>query len=94
MKRVMVLFLVMAFMVSLAGCAPKSKYDKLLVEKVSLEKKCEQFSTERTALRTEIGDRKKEIGNLSGQLREARAQIRKLDAELVKSKQQLENLAQ
>lgn len=92
MKKVLALLLMAALMLNVFGCAPKSKYDKLLSEKTGLERKCEQISQDRDTLRGEVDTKKTEIRNLSGQLKAARGQIRNLSSELAKVKSSLENV--
>lgn len=92
MKRAFILLVAISFLITAAGCAPKSKYEKLLNEKIALEKKCEQVTTERERLKEEVAGRQGEIADLSGQLRETKAKVRSLDDELTKAKEILKKL--
>ena len=61
MKRVLVLCLIAAFLVSVSGCAAKSEYDKLLAEKAAVQSKCNELSSAKVHLESQLTAKQKEI---------------------------------
>ena len=86
MKRALALFLVALFLVSVAGCTPKSEYDKLLVEKASVQKKCDELSSVKVNLEGQLTAKQKEIRKLSDELKQAEAKLNEVTKELKKAK--------
>ncbi len=86
MKRVLILFLVAAFLISVWGCVAKTKYDGLLEEKAALEKKSEELSAKETELRSEITTRQKDIRGLRMELKQAKTSIRSLERKIAEEK--------
>ena len=89
MKKVLVLFLIAAFLTTVSGCTPKSEYDKLLDEKAGIAKKCKELSSDRTQLNQTISARQMEIKDLRNDLRNANAKIKNLQRGLAKVKADL-----
>ena len=85
MKRIMALFLVMVFLVSVVGCAPKSEYDKLRDAKTALEKKSEKLSSQAADLKTDLTAQQKAVASLEGELKRANAKVTSLANELKKA---------
>ena len=86
MKRILTLFLIITFLISISGCVAKTKHEKLLEEKLTVEKKCEELSAKEKELRVEISARQNDIRNLRAELKKAKTEIRDLDMELSKAK--------
>ena len=83
MRRLFVLILLATFLVSVAGCAPKSEYDKLLEQKAGLEKQVEAISAESSDLKAKITAREMEIRDLKNALKVEKAKTQRLERELV-----------
>ena len=92
MKKVLILFVAALLVRSAAGCAQKSKFDKLLDEKAAAEKKCVQLSSETERLKNDATDRQKMISSLQTQLKTANAKVRDLEHELAKTKSEIKAL--
>jgi len=84
MKRIVVLFLIAAFIISVSGCAAKSEYDKLLDEKASVQKKCDDLLSKNVQLRLTISTRGMEIKDLKSELKSREAEVRDLRKDLTK----------
>ena len=89
MKRILVLFLITTFLVSMLGCVAKTAHEKLLEEKTAVQKTCEGLLAKEKELRAEISDRQSDIRNLRTDLKKAKAEIKDLDMELAKSKAEI-----
>ncbi|MGB2706148.1 MAG: hypothetical protein WBC74_04775 [Candidatus Omnitrophota bacterium] len=92
MKRVLALFLVALFLVSVAGCAPKSEYDKLLSEKSAIQKKCDELSSHKVRLENLVASKEKETKKLGEDLKKARTRANALEKELAKQKAKIKSL--
>ena len=84
MKKVVSLFLAVAFLVSVSGCVGRTEYDRLVSEKTDLEKKSEELSLKETELKNEISSRREEIKTLRSELRDAKRKIQSLEREMTK----------
>ncbi len=84
MKRILALFLIAMFLVSVAGCAPKSEYDKLLVEKGQVQKKCNDLSSTKVRLEGQLVSKEKQLARAAEALRQANAKVSDLEKELAK----------
>jgi len=75
MKRVLILCLIAVFLISAAGCARKSDYDKLLAEKASVQKKCNDLSSAKVHRETQLAAKEKEARKLSSELKTTRTKL-------------------
>ncbi len=86
MKKILLLFLAVALVISVTGCSSKTEYDKLLDEKKELVKKQTDLVTEKLALKKTIASREMEVRDLQTKLRIEQATSKALKTELEKIK--------
>jgi len=82
MKKVAALFLLAVFLVSVAGCTPKSEYDKLLIEKGKIQKKCNDLSSVKVRLENQLSSKEKDLKEVRQALKQANANVSRLEKEL------------
>ena len=92
MKKVLILFLAGAFLFSLAGCTPKSEYDKLLDEKAAVQRKLDDMSSKKVNLDTEVAARKKEIKELKTQVSTLNTKSSSLEKQLASANAKIKSL--
>ncbi len=86
MRRILALALITVFILSVAGCASKTEYDKLIEQKAAVEKKILTLSADVDTHKKTIAARDMELRDLRSSLRAAEAKARSLEAEVAKSK--------
>gem|GEM_PF-1959782 len=86
MKKIFALMLVAVFLVSVAGCTPKSEYDKLLIEKEKVEKKCNDLSSAKVRLEKMVSSREKELKSLKETLKQTKAKVSVLEKKMNKQR--------
>ena len=79
MKRILVLFLVTALLISVWGCTPKSEYEKLMDQKTAVEKKLDATAAEKVDLQKTIGAGQMEIKDLRKQVSDAQVKVKDLE---------------
>ena len=92
MKKVLALFLVCAFLVTVSGCTTKSEYDKLMDKKNAAEKRTEQIATEKADLAKTIQSRERELKDLRNQLKDMTARAQDLERQLAKANSALQDM--
>jgi len=92
MKRIVALFLVAMFLVSVAGCTPKSAYDKLLAENGKVQKKYNDLSSTKVHLEKQLVSKEKELKSAKESLRQANAKVNTLEKELAKQTARIKKL--
>ena len=92
MKRILALFLVAMFLISVAGCTPKSAYDKLLVEKEKVQKKCNELSSTKVRLEKQVASKEKELKSVKETLRKSKANASALEKQLAKQTERIKKL--
>ncbi len=86
MKKVLSLLVLVAFIITIWGCTPKSEYDKLLDQKDAIQKKCTALSAEIAGYKKTIAAREMEIKDLKSELKLAKAKIKSLERKLERLK--------
>jgi len=92
MKKVLILFLVVSLVISVAGCARKSDYEKLLDEKAAVEKKCNELTSEKERLKSETAARQAKIKTLEDTSRKTKASVQKVTKDLNAAKAEIADL--
>ncbi|NQU95798.1 MAG: hypothetical protein HQ549_06220 [Candidatus Omnitrophica bacterium] len=86
MRRILALVLIAVFMLSIAGCASKTEYDKLIDQKAAVEKKVLDLSADIDTHKKTIAARDMELRDLRSSLKAAEAKANSLAAEVAKLK--------
>ena len=86
MRRVLALVLITVFVLSVAGCASKTEYDKLVDQKAAVEKKVSDLSADIVTHKKTIAARDMELKDLRNSLKAAEIKARNLEAEAAKLK--------
>ena len=92
MKRVLVLLLLGVFIVTMAGCAKKSEFDKLMDAKNAIQKKCDTLAADRVHLNKKIADKEKTEKTLQDKLKMADSRIKNLEGQLAKANSRISEL--
>ena len=92
MKRLLALFLAVSFVISVAGCTPKSDYDKLLEEKAAIQRKCDTLSSQKVHAESKLSAQEKQIISMVKELKDTREKTRDMKKELVKAKAKIQAL--
>ena len=84
MRRILALVLITVFILSAAGCASKTEYDKLIDQKAAVEKKVLALTADINASRKTIVARDMELRDLRSSLKAAEAKVKSLEEQVAK----------
>ena len=89
MKKLLILLVLVAFVVSAWGCASKSEYDKLMDQKKVAEKKVTELNAEKASLKKTITSREMQIKDLKAEVAKTSTAVSQMEKELNSLKSQL-----
>jgi len=89
MKKVLVLLVVAAFIVTAWGCASKTEYDKLMDQKKAAEQKVNELNAEKAQLKQTIASREMQIKDLKNEVSKTNATINQMEKDIANLKNQL-----